>query len=99
MKLELKGVQLGSLVLSSVPAVLFFLGVLGGVITFFFVQNPQVAYMGFGQKLLAVSVFSLLYMLLMAALIVIAAFIYNILTTVVGLRGVRFEIEELAEGE
>ena len=99
MKLEVKGVQLGSLVLSSVPAVLFFLGVLGGSITFFVVDNPQVAYMGFGQKLLAMSVFSLLSMLLMAALIVIAAFIYNMLTTVVGMRGVRFEIEEIAEGE
>lgn len=99
MKLEVKGVQLGSLVLSSVPAVLFFIGLLGGVITFFFVENPQTAYLPLGGKLLSTAVFSLLYMLLMAALVVIAAFIYNMLTTVIGMRGVRFEIEEISEGE
>jgi hypothetical protein len=99
MKLEVKGVQLSSLVLSSVPAVLFFLGILGGAITFFVVENPQVAYMGFGQKLLSMAVFSVLYMLLMAALVVTASFVYNVLTGVVGLRGVRLEIEEIAEGE
>ncbi len=98
MKLEVKGVQLGSLVLSSVPAVLFFIGLLGGVITFF-VENPQTAYLPLGGKLLGTAVFSLLYMLLMAALVVIAAFIYNMLTTVIGMRGVRLEIEEIAEGE
>ncbi len=99
MKLEIRGVQLRSLVMSSVPAVLACLGLLGGLITFFLIDNPQVSYMAFGQKLLASAVFSVLYMLLMAALIVTASFIYNVLTSVLGMSGVRFEIEEVTEGD
>ncbi len=99
MKLEIRGVQLRSLVMSSVPAVLACLGLLGGVITFFLIDNPQVSYMAFGQKVLASSVFSVFYMLLMVALVVTASFVYNVLTSVLGMSGVRFEIEEVTEGD
>ncbi len=95
MKLEVRNISVGSLVTSSVPLVIFFLALLGGMVTFMVVPNVQLASMSVFQKLLSVGLYALLYVVITTAVLVFAAFVYNILTGVLGLRGVAFEIEEI----
>jgi hypothetical protein len=95
MKLEVRNISVGSLVASSVPLVVFCLALLGGVVTFMVVPNIQLASMTFMQKLLSVGLYALLYVVITTAVLVFIAFIYNILTGVLGLRGITFDIEEI----
>ncbi|MBI5743117.1 MAG: hypothetical protein HY952_01065 [Elusimicrobia bacterium] len=95
MKLEVRNVSVSSLVTSSVPLVVFVLALLGGGVTFFVVDNVQLVPMTFAQKTLSVGLYALLYVVITTAVLVLAAFVYNILTGVMGLRGVTLDIEEL----
>ncbi len=95
MKLEVRNISVASLVTSSVPLVIFVLALLGGAVTFFVVDNPQTAPMTFAQKFLSVGLYGLLYVVITTAAMVLAAFVYNVLTGVLGLRGVSLDIEEL----
>ena len=99
MKLEVRNVSVGSLVLSSVPIVIFTLALLGGMVQFFVVPNPQVVPMSFFSKMLSVGLYSLLYVVITTAVLVFAAFIFNIFSSVLGLRGIILDIEELPEHE
>jgi H+/gluconate symporter-like permease len=99
MKLEVRNISVGSLVVSSLPLVVFTIALLGGVVTFMLMPNPQYAPMSAAHKLLAVGLFSLLYAMLVSALFVFIAFIYNILTGVLGMKGVCFELEEVHDHE
>ncbi len=96
MKLEVRNISVGSLVTSSVPLVIFFLALLGGVVTFMVVPNPQIVPMSAMQKLLSVGLYSLLYVIITTAVLVFASFLYNVFTGVLGLRGITFDIEEIA---
>jgi len=95
MKLEVRNISVGSLVTSSVPLVVFVLALLGGVITFMVIPNLQLAPMSFMQKIMSVGLYALLYVVLTTALLVFTAFVYNLLTGVLGLRGITFDIEEV----
>ena len=90
---------MGSLVVSSLPLVVFIIALLGGAVTFMLVPNPQYTPMSAAQKLLAVGLYSLLYAVLVSALFVFVAFIYNILTGVLGMKGITFELEEVHDHE
>jgi hypothetical protein len=95
MKLEIRNISITSLIFSSVPVVVCAWGVLGGLVTFIFVNNPQLSPMGMGQKLMSIGFYALLYAIITAAAMVFIAFMYNVLTGVVGLKGVEFDIEEI----
>lgn len=95
MKLEVRNVSVASLVTSSVPLVIFALALLGGAVTFFVVDNVQTAPMTVAQKFLSVGLYGLLYVVITTAVLVLAAFVYNMLTGVLGLRGITVDIEEL----
>lgn len=95
MKLEVRNISVGSLVTSSVPLVVFCLALLGGVVTFMVVPNVQMVTMTFMQKILSVGLYALIYVVIFTAVLVFAAFVYNILTGVLGLRGFTFDIEEI----
>jgi len=99
MKLEIKNISVGSLVVSALPLVVLAISLLGGVVTFMLVPNPQYAPMSAAQKLVAVGLYSLLYTVLVSALFVFIAFVYNVLTGVLGLKGVRCELEEVHDQE
>jgi hypothetical protein len=99
MKLEIRNISVSSLVVSSLPLVVFIIAILGGAVTFIVVPNPQFSLMSAAQKLLAVGLYSLLYAVLVSALLVFIAFAYNILTGVLGMKGVSFEFEEVHEHE
>ncbi len=95
MKLEVRNISVGSLVTSSVPLVIFFMAILGGVVTFMVVPNTQMAPLGMFQKLLSVGLYALMYVVICTAVMVFAAFLYNIFTSVLGLRGLTLDIEEV----
>ncbi|OGR42505.1 MAG: hypothetical protein A2X35_11855 [Elusimicrobia bacterium GWA2_61_42] len=95
MKLEVRNISVASLVTSSVPVVIFALALLGGAVTFMVVPNIQMSPMSTMQKLLSMGLYALLYVVITTAVLVFAAFVYNILTGVLGLRGVTLDIEEL----
>lgn len=98
MKYELRSIKIGSLILSGVPALLFFLGLFGGVMTFVVLPGQQLGDLGPMQRVLAAGMFSLLYMFLMVALLIVVAFLYNFFTQTVGLRGLCVELASADEG-
>ena len=99
MKLEIRNISIASLITSSVPIVVFALALLGGIVTFMVVPNPQIEPMSIGSKMLSVGLFALLYVVIVSALMVFISFLYNILTGVLGMKGVSFNIEEIHENE
>ncbi|HBW22933.1 MAG: hypothetical protein A2X28_04300 [Elusimicrobia bacterium GWA2_56_46] len=99
MKLEIRNISITSLVTSSAPIVVFALALLGGLVQFVFVPNPQIVPMNVWQKMLSIGLFSLLYVVIVSALFVFVAFLYNVLTGVLGMRGVTFDLEEIHDHE
>ena len=99
MKLEIKNISVASLINSSVPVVVFVLGFLGAVVRFVAVPDPQLMALSGWQKMLSVGIFSLSYMMIVSALLVFAAFMYNMLTGVLGLKGFVFDLEEVHDKE
>ena len=99
MKLEIRNISIASLITSSVPIVVFALAILGGIVTFMVGPNPQIEPMNIGQKMLSIGLFALLYVVIVSALMVFIAFLYNVLTGVLGMKGVSFDIEEIHEHE
>ena len=99
MKLEIRNISIASLVTSSLPIVVCAWGALGGLVTFMVVPNPQIEPMNLWAKMLSVGLFALMYAVFTAAAIVFVAFLYNILTGVLGMKGVSFDIEEINENE
>ncbi|MCG2725757.1 MAG: hypothetical protein L6420_05800 [Elusimicrobia bacterium] len=95
MKLEIRNINVSSILFSSVPVVVFVLGLLGAVITFFFTPSPAIYTMTVFKKFIAIGMYSLMYTLLVVALLVFVVFIYNFFTNIVGLRGIKFDIEEI----
>lgn len=94
MKLEVRKIEIKSLLLSALPLTIFFIAVLGGVITFFVLDNPQYASMSAMHRLISVALYSLMYVIMSSALIVFASFLYNFIGAVLGLRGITFDLEE-----
>ena len=99
MKLEIRNVSMASLVTSSVPLVVFVMGLLGGMVTYVVVPNPQIEPMRMGAKLMSIGIFSLLYTVLVSSILTLLGFLYNLLTGVLGMKGVVFELEEVADHE
>ncbi len=97
MRLEIKNINISSLLFSSVPVVVFILGLLGAIITFFFTPGPAIYTMTIFKKLIAIGMYSLMYTLLVVALLVFVVFVYNFFTSIVGLRGIKFDIEEISQ--
>jgi len=97
MKLEIRNISIASLIGSSVPVVVFILGFLGAVVGFVLVPNPQIVSLNIWQKAMSIGLYSLLYMIIVSALLVFTAFVYNILTGVLGLKGFVFDLEEIHE--
>jgi len=99
MKLEVRNISVGSLVTSSVPIVIFVLALLGGAVKFFMVPDPQLSPMSGFQKLMSVGLYSLLYVIISSAVLVFSAFVYNVFSGVLGLRGFTLDIEEVHDHE
>ncbi len=78
-------------------AVLGTLGLAGGLLSFVVVPNLSAAGMSVGLKLVATIMFALFYMVLMDALVLVLAVLYNLFSATLGLRGVSLELEAAEE--
>ncbi len=97
MKLEVRRVSLGSLVFSAFPLVAFFFSLLAGFISFEIIPgSPQVT---LWLKVLRVGFFALIYCVIITALAVFFAFVYNLLTGTFSMPGVKLELEEEPQEE
>ncbi len=82
-----------------VSAVLGTLGLFGGAVQFLLVPNLSAAEMSLPMRLVSVLLFSVFYMILMDALILVVAVLYNAFAGVVGLGGVGLELEGVPDEE
>jgi len=99
MKLEIRNISVTSLINSSVPVVVFVLGLLGAVVAYVVMPNPQLTSLNLWQKTVSIGLYSLLYMIIVSALLVFTASMYNILTGVLGLKGFVLDLEEVHDQE
>lgn len=82
-----------------VSAVLATLGLFGGLVTFVLVPNVQSAGMSLAMRLVSTVLFALFYMVLMDALVLVVAVLYNLFSGVFGLGGIQLEMESEAPAE
>ncbi|OGR84692.1 MAG: hypothetical protein A3J74_06045 [Elusimicrobia bacterium RIFCSPHIGHO2_02_FULL_57_9] len=82
-----------------ISALLGTLGLFGGVVTFVLVPNINAAGMGLGMRFVSTILFALFYMVLMDALVLVIAVLYNFFSGVLGLGGVGLEFEGVEEEE
>ncbi|MBI5202235.1 MAG: hypothetical protein HY925_11655 [Elusimicrobia bacterium] len=80
-----------------ISAVLATLGVFGGLITFVILPQPQMVGMPMMMRFLSTLLFALLYMVLMDALVLAIAFLYNLFG--VGMKGISIDLEESGSEE
>jgi len=97
MKLEVRKIDIKSLLFSALPLTIFCIAILGGVITFFVIDNPQYAVMSVGHKIISVALYSIIYVIMSMAIAVFGVFLYNFIGAVLGLRGITVDIEDAAE--
>ena len=80
-----------------ISAVLGTLGVAGGLLSFVVVPNLSAAGMTMPLKLVATLMFAIFYMVLMDALVLVLAVLYNLFSETLGLSAVRLELEAANE--
>ena len=81
----------------ALSAVLGTLGLAGGLLSFVVVPNLSAAGMSVPLKLVAALMFAIFYMVLMDALILVLAVLYNLFSDTLGMSAVRIELEAAEE--
>lgn len=81
----------------AVSAVLGTLGLLGGLVTFVVLPNPELATTPMGWRLVSTLFFGLLYMVLMDALVLVVCGLYNFFGGTLSLGALKLDIEEAEE--
>ncbi|MDE2293001.1 MAG: hypothetical protein KGL53_13040 [Elusimicrobia bacterium] len=96
----LGGILLGVSVLiamkPAVTGVLASLGFAGGLVNFLATPNASVAGMGVGWRVVSALFFALLYTVLMGALVLVVAALYNLFAGTMNAGAVELELEEAA---
>ncbi|HBL15177.1 MAG TPA: hypothetical protein DD417_00030 [Elusimicrobia bacterium] len=82
----------------AVSGVLGTLGLLGGIVTFIVLPNPQLADSPMFWKFVSSLFFGLLYMVLMDALVLVVSALYNLFGNTMGMSGIRVEFDEEGAG-
>ena len=82
-----------------VSALLGSMGLFGGLVTFVLVPNINASSMSVMMRLVSAVLFALFYMVLMDALVLVIAVLYNFFSGVLGLEGLGLEFESIEEEE
>lgn len=93
MKLEIRNISLGSIVFSVYPLIVFALSLLNAI----FAASAMVEY-GIMEKVMQVVLWALADTMVLLVISLVVAFVYNLFCSF-GIRGLRFEIEEVEEGK
>ena len=80
-----------------ISAMLGSLGVFGGLVTFVFVPNMNALSMGLGMRIVSAVLFGAFYMVLMDALVLVVAVLYNFYAGALGLGGFKLEFDSEEE--
>jgi len=81
----------------AVSAVLGTLGLIGGVLTFVILPNPELATTPIGWRLVSTLFFAILYMVLMDALVLVVCGLYNFFGSTLNMKDLQLDIEESDE--
>jgi hypothetical protein len=77
--------------------VIFFTALVLGFLAIFVIPNPIWIPVSFFGKLLAVILYALTLFIITMAYVIFLVFIYNFFVGVIGMKGIRFSIEEVEE--
>lgn len=80
-----------------ISAMLAALGFFGGIVQFLVVMNLEVSQMTVPMRLLSAFLFGVFYMVLMDALVLVVAVLYNLFAGTVGFSGLTLELETVEE--
>ncbi len=80
-------------------ALLGTLGLFGGLVTFIVAPGLNAATMSLPMRVASVFLFAAFYMVLMDALVLVVAVIYNLFAGVIGMGGIRLDLESSEDDE
>jgi len=95
MELEIKKVNLMSIIFSGFSFMIFFTSLILAFIAIFIVPNPVWLPVNFFGKLLGVILFTLTLFVITMAYAIFISFVYNFFVSVIGLKGIRINLEEV----
>jgi hypothetical protein len=98
MKLEVKKIEITSLVFSGFTVALFFVSLIASIIAIFIVPSPIWIGETFKAKFIGAFFYTLTFFIITLAYITFLVFIYNFFISVIGLGGIKVKVEE-AEDE
>ncbi|NLH38716.1 MAG: hypothetical protein GX445_01480 [Elusimicrobia bacterium] len=97
MKLEIKKLDISSVIFSGFTISLLFISFFVAVIAIFITPSPLWIGEAFKAKFLGAFFYTLVFFIITLAYITFLVFIYNFFVGVVGLRGLKVEIDEETE--
>ena len=98
MKIQLKKVDIPSLIFSGFSVTLFFVSLFIAVVSIFIVPNPIWIGESVRAKIIGAFFYTLTVYIITLAYLTFLIFIYNFLVSVIGIRGIRLVIEEETDG-
>lgn len=94
MKIEVKKIDISSLVFSGFTVALLVLTFLFAIAAIFIVPNPVWMGEAFTAKLLGVFLYTAILFIITLAYMVVACFIYNFFVGIIGMSGIKINLEE-----
>ncbi|HOJ85549.1 MAG: hypothetical protein ACP5SD_05310 [Elusimicrobiales bacterium] len=97
MKLEIKKLDISSIVFSGFTIALFFVSLIVAIIAIFVTPNPIWLGEPFKAKFIGCFFYTFTFFLITLAYLSFLVFIYNFFIGVIGMSGLKIEVEESAE--
>ena len=97
MKIEIKKIDIMSLIFSGFTVALFFVSLIASIIAIFIVPSPIWLGEPFKAKFLGAFFYTLTFFIITLAYITFLVFIYNFFISVIGLGGIKVKIQEVEE--
>lgn len=97
MKLEIKKIEISSILFSGFTIALFFVSLIVAIIAIFVTPSPIWLGETVSSKLIASFFYTLTFFIITLAYISFLVFIYNFFISVIGMKGLKIEVEESAQ--
>ncbi len=97
MKLEIKKLEISSIIFSGFTIAVFVLSLIMAIIAIFIVPSPIWLGEPFKAKIIAAFIYTFTIFIITLAYISFLVFIYNFFISVIGMRGLKIEVEQPEE--
>ncbi|MEF3280377.1 MAG: hypothetical protein K6357_05360 [Elusimicrobiota bacterium] len=97
MKLEVKRIEISSIVFSGFSVALFFIGLFVALVAIFITPSPIWFGESFKSKFIGMFIYTIVFYIITLAYISFLVFIYNFFVNIIGLKGLVVEMEEKQE--